>query len=87
MADEKIECPKCGRKVEPRLWHVRKALAYPVVQHLCSFCGAVMYETGGGTRWGCVIALLAAIIIPIALIVLPALIASLSILLRRHPGP
>jgi hypothetical protein len=22
-------------------------------QHLCPFCGLVMYETGGGVKWGC----------------------------------
>lgn len=31
---------------------------YARFQHLCPFCGAVMYETGGGVRWGCLITLL-----------------------------
>jgi hypothetical protein len=28
-------------------------LAYNLVQHICPFCGVVMYETGGGMRRGC----------------------------------
>jgi len=27
-------------------------------QHLCPFCGVVMYETGGGIKWGSVVPLL-----------------------------
>lgn len=43
----------------PRLWHCGGGrLTYARLQHLCPFCGAVMYETGGGVRWGCLITLL-----------------------------
>lgn len=43
----------------PRLWHYGGgALTYTKVQHLCAFCGVVMYETGGGVRWGCLMPLI-----------------------------
>ena len=81
MAHERIPCPKCGRQVTPRLWHVRKRLSHMVTQHLCPFCGAVMYETGGEPRWGCIIATLIAIL----LLTLPAIITFITVALRRHP--
>lgn len=31
---------------------------YTKVQHLCAFCGVVMYETGGGVKWGCLLPLI-----------------------------
>jgi len=81
VAHERIPCPKCGRQVTPRLWHVRKRLSHMVTQHLCPFCGAVMYETGGEPRWGCIIATLIAIL----LLTLPAIITFITVALRRHP--
>lgn len=80
MADERIVCPKCGRQVVPRLWQVRQRLAYLKSQHLCPFCGTVMYETGGEIRWGCVILLLLGIL----LICLPAIIVLITGIMRRH---
>jgi hypothetical protein len=45
--------------VVPRLWHYGgTSVSYTRVQHLCPFCGAVMYETSGGVRWGCMAPLL-----------------------------
>lgn len=79
--DEGILCPKCGRQVTPKLWHVRKKLSHMVTQHLCPFCGAVMYESGGEPRWGCIIAILIAIL----LFTLPAIITFITVALRRHP--
>jgi hypothetical protein len=32
-------------------------------QHLCPFCGVVMYESGGGIRWGRVAPALAFLIL------------------------
>ena len=57
MASENyIECPRCGRRVVPRLWHYGGGLlSYVKVQHLCPFCGVAMYESGGGVRWGCLL--------------------------------
>lgn len=53
-ADERIKCPTCARQVVPRLWHYGGGrLTYMKTQHLCPFCGGVMYETGGGVRRGC----------------------------------
>jgi hypothetical protein len=52
--DDLITCSGCGRQVVPRLWHYGGGtFAYMRTQHLCPFCGAVMYETGGGVKWGC----------------------------------
>lgn len=49
-----LACPRCGREVVPRLWHYGGGrLTYMKIQHLCPFCGVVMYETGGGVRRGC----------------------------------
>lgn len=45
-----IECAHCNRQCVPRLWHYRPflgALRYLKTQHMCPFCGSVMYETGG----------------------------------------
>lgn len=80
-ADERIQCSKCGRKVVPRLWHVRKRLSHMVTQHLCPFCGAVMYETGGEPRWGCIVAILLLIFI----LSLPAILVFINLALR-HAG-
>lgn len=58
-ADELISCTSCGRRSVPRLWHHGGGrLTYMRTQHLCPFCGVVLYETGGGVRWGCFIVLL-----------------------------
>jgi ribosomal protein S27E len=59
VADDRIPCRGCGRNIVPRLWHYGGGrLSYATTQHLCPFCGVVLYETGGGVRWGCVIILL-----------------------------
>jgi hypothetical protein len=48
-----VVCPGCQREVMPRLWHYDcGSLTYMKTQHLCPFCGVVMYETGGGVRRG-----------------------------------
>lgn len=51
---DKIECDSCGKNVVPKLWYYEPALSrffialrYTKIQHLCSFCGVCMYETGG----------------------------------------
>lgn len=52
--DSRVTCRGCGRPVVPRLWHYGGGrLTYMTTQHLCPFCGVVMYETGGGVRRGC----------------------------------
>jgi hypothetical protein len=53
-----------------------------VTQHLCPFCGAVMYESGGQPRWGCIIAIL----VLVFLITLPAILVFVSVALR-HAQP
>jgi hypothetical protein len=70
MASEKyIECPRCQRAVVPRLWFVGgDFLSYMKTQHVCPFCGIVMYETGGGYKRKAVIATI--IIIPVLLLAL-----------------
>ena len=54
MAEEEwVECPNCHRGVEPQLWLIGgDLLTYKRTQHLCPFCGVVMYETGGGYKRG-----------------------------------
>jgi ribosomal protein S27AE len=60
MADDRITCTRCGRRIVPRLWHYGGGwLFHTTTQHLCPFCGVVLYETGGGVRWGCLLLLLA----------------------------
>jgi hypothetical protein len=49
-----IVCPSCQREVVPRLWHYGGGtLTYMTTQHMCPYCGVVMYETGGNVRQGC----------------------------------
>jgi ribosomal protein S27E len=56
--DDHIVCTRCGRRIVPRLWHYGGGrLTHTTTQHLCPFCGVVLYETGGGVRWGCVLIL------------------------------
>lgn len=57
-ADERIACTACGRRIVPRLWHYGGgSFTYVKTQHMCPFCGVVLYETGGGVRRGCLMAL------------------------------
>lgn len=52
-ADDRIACSSCGRRIVPRLWHYGGGrFTYMKTQHLCPFCGTVLYETGGGVRRG-----------------------------------
>jgi len=47
-AEELIQCQNCGRSVVPRLLlSGGDFLTYMTTQHLCPYCGVVMYETGG----------------------------------------
>jgi ribosomal protein S27E len=57
---EGIRCPECSRTVVPRLLFrgERNPIAYRKAQHICSYCGVVMYETGGGVNWAAVVILL-----------------------------
>jgi ribosomal protein S27AE len=49
--NERIECPNCGRAVVPRLWLTGgDFLTYKTTQHMCPYCGVVMYETGGSYK-------------------------------------
>jgi hypothetical protein len=62
--DEHIECPGCRRAVIPRLWFTGgDYMSYIKTQHVCPFCGVVMYETGGGYKRGAVFATVLAVII------------------------
>jgi DNA-directed RNA polymerase subunit RPC12/RpoP len=58
--EEGIECPACSRAVAPRLLFTgeRNPLAYRKAQHICPYCGVIMYETGGGVNWAAVFILL-----------------------------
>jgi predicted RNA-binding Zn-ribbon protein involved in translation (DUF1610 family) len=51
--EDRVECPGCGRAVVPRLWLTGgDFLTYKTTQHLCPYCGVVMYETGGTYKRG-----------------------------------
>jgi hypothetical protein len=51
--EERVECPNCRRAVIPRLWLTGgDFLTYKTTQHLCQYCGVVMYETGGTYKRG-----------------------------------
>lgn len=50
-AEDPIKCQNCGRSVVPRLWLTGgDFLTYMTTQHLCAYCGIVMYETRGGYK-------------------------------------
>jgi hypothetical protein len=48
-----MRCQNCGHAVVPRLWLTGgDFLTYKTTQHLCPYCGVVMYETGGTYKRG-----------------------------------
>lgn len=58
-AEDHIECPRCGRAIVPRLnFYDGTPVIFNRVQHICPFCGAVLFESGGGIRWNVLIPLL-----------------------------
>ena len=40
-----ITCANCSRNIVPRLWHFTN-LGVTRTQHLCPFCGKVLFVTG-----------------------------------------
>jgi hypothetical protein len=58
--EEGVECPACRRSVVPRLLfrNERNLVVYRKAEHVCPYCGAVMYESGGGVNWKAVALLL-----------------------------
>jgi hypothetical protein len=52
-----ITCAHCSRSIVPRLWHVTN-LGVARTQHLCPFCGKVLFVTGPRGIGAAVIALL-----------------------------
>ncbi len=51
--DERVRCQHCGSAVVPRLWLTGgDFLTYKTTQHLCPYCGVVMYQTGGTYKRG-----------------------------------
>ena len=40
-----ISCTNCSRNIVPRLWHVTN-FGVTRTQHICPFCGRVLYITG-----------------------------------------
>jgi hypothetical protein len=59
--EEGILCPRCQRSVVPRLLFKggRNPIAYRKAEHVCPYCGVIMYETGGGVNVWAVLILLA----------------------------
>jgi ribosomal protein S27E len=58
--EEGVKCPECGQAVVPRLLFTgeRSPITYRKAQHICPFCGVIMYKTGGGVNWMAVVILL-----------------------------
>lgn len=59
--EEGVRCPECGRSVVPRLLFKgeRNPIAYRKAEHVCPYCGVVMYVTGGGVNvWAMLILLI-----------------------------
>lgn len=51
--DERVDCKNCGKKSTPRLWHIKGGFfRRKRIQHICPYCGVVMYQTGGGVGFG-----------------------------------
>jgi hypothetical protein len=69
--EDYIKCPHCERAVIPRLlFSGGDYMSYMTTQHICPFCGIVMYKTGGGYKRRAVIAtVVAVILILLALII------------------
>jgi ribosomal protein S27E len=40
-----ITCANCGRQIVPRLWHYTQ-FGVMRTQHICPFCGTILYVTG-----------------------------------------
>jgi len=46
-----ITCKSCGSNVVPKLWSYGGGFfKYSTMQHICPFCGNVLYETGGQSK-------------------------------------
>lgn len=68
---EGVVCASCQREAVPRLWHYGGGkFTYMTTQHMCPYCGVVMYETGGGVRRGCLQALVLSFVVFVALCLL-----------------
>lgn len=55
--DDRVQCDKCGKRCVPRLWHNRggsdwiSLMFNDSIEHICPFCGVLMYTSGGGVSW------------------------------------
>jgi hypothetical protein len=57
--EDHIQCPHCARAIVPRLnFYDGTPVTFNRVQHICPFCGTVLFESGGGIRWNMLIPLL-----------------------------
>ncbi len=49
MSDDRIPCRSCSKQIVPRLVRDEGNLFVRASnEHVCPFCGTVLYETGGG---------------------------------------
>lgn len=65
-----VMCSHCQRCVTPQLWHYAQSRFHHLkTQHLCPFCGVVLYETGGGVKREAKFAGYALFLIPILLVI------------------
>ena len=65
MTDERIKCPKCEKLSVPKLWIRHRAFAHDETDHLCPYCGVVMYTNGGGPTKSSVIVICSVVVITI----------------------
>ena len=73
---DNIQCPNCGRQVVPRLSRRQAFLSsfrYDVNQHVCPFCGVCMYETGGRSTRGGIVALVLIVWVGGPIVVFPVM--------------
>lgn len=45
---QNTSCPNCQALGVPRIYRRNEFMMNPTTEHICAFCGEVMYETGGG---------------------------------------
>ena len=86
MIEEGIQCPECKRAVVQRqcLTGEMNPIAYRKTQHICPYCGVIMYQTGGGVNWTALVVLM--IVFGACALVILTLICNSSQLAARSPN-
>lgn len=65
--DQRVTCAKCSKKSTPRLWHLKHTIfTNRKIQHLCPYCGDVMYTSGGGISIIAVVLIFIFLVMPLS---------------------